>query len=234
VHRRPRTSARRGFALLITITLLAFLVLLLVSLASLTRVETQVAANNTQLTQARANALFALNLAVGQLQKYAGADQAVTARADINAVNTGNPLWTGVWDARPPVPATPTHAAAPASSAPMAWLVSGNETNGTALTPAAAAVADPAAGNDNVWLLRKMLGQDLAAQLPDYPQDGRVKLAKTLIQVPAGQLPGFSASSGTLTPIGAYAWWAGDEGIKAKVNMADPYRAAATTNPESD
>jgi type II secretory pathway component PulK len=72
VHRRPRTSARRGFALLITITLLAFLVLLLVSLASLTRVETQVAANNTQLTQARANALFALNLAVGQLQKYAG------------------------------------------------------------------------------------------------------------------------------------------------------------------
>jgi hypothetical protein len=234
VHRRPRTSARRGFALLITITLLAFLVLLLVSLASLTRVETQVAANNTQLTQARANALFALNLAVGQLQKYAGADQAVTARADINAVNTGNPLWTGVWDARPPVPATPTHAAAPASSAPMAWLVSGNETNGTALTPAAAAVADPAAGNDNVWLLRKMLGQDLAAQLPDYPQDGRVKLAKTLIQVPAGQLPGFSASSGTLTPIGAYAWWAGDEGIKAKVNMADPYRAAATTDPESD
>ena len=234
VQRSPRTSSRRGFALLITITLLAFLVLLLVSLASLTRVETQVAANNTQLAQARANALFALNLAVGQLQKYAGPDQAVTARADIDVANTGNPRWTGVWDARPPIPASPTHAAAPANTAPMTWLVNGNETNGTALTPATAAVADPATGNDNVWLVRKVLGQELSVQLPDYPQDSRVKLAKTLIQVPAGQLPGFATSSNTLTPIGAYAWWAGDEGIKAKINLSDPYRAAAANDPEAD
>jgi len=232
--RRSRTTpCRRGFALLITVTLLAFLVLLLVSLASLTRVETQVAANGMQLAQARANALFALNLAVGQLQKYAGPDQAVTARADINSANTGNPIWTGVWDARPPSAATPTHAAAPASGAPMAWLVSGNETNGTALTPSTAAVADPGAGNDNVWLVRKVLGQDLAAQLPDYPQDGRVKLAKTLIQVPANQLPGFASASTAATPVGAYAWWVGDEGIKAKINIADPYRAAAVADPES-
>ncbi|MBW8780510.1 MAG: hypothetical protein JF599_01280 [Verrucomicrobia bacterium] len=74
---------RQGFALLITITLLAFLVLLLVSLASLTRVETQVAANSQQLAQARQNALMALNIALGQLQKYAGPDQRVTAAADI-------------------------------------------------------------------------------------------------------------------------------------------------------
>ena len=231
---RTKASSRRGFALLITVTLLAFLVLLMVSLASLTRVETQVAANNTQLSQARANALFALNLAVGQLQKYAGPDQAVTARADIDAANTNNPLWTGVWDARPPVPASPTHAAAPANNAPMTWLVSGNETSGTAITPATAAVADPATGNDNVWLVRKVLGQELSAQSPDYPQDGRVKLAKTLIQVPAGQLPGFATGSNTPMPIGAYAWWAGDEGIKAKVNLTDPYRAATATDPESD
>lgn len=224
--------------MLITITLLAFLVLLLVSLASLTRVETQVAANNTQLAQARANALFALNLAVGQLQKYAGPDQAVTARADIDSMNTGNPAWTGVWDAVPrdaggnPL-VTPTHATAPASGAPKTWLVSGNESNGTALTPATAAVADPAAGNDNVWLVRRVLGQDLAAQLPDYPQDGRVKLAKSLIQVPAGQLPGFDPASTAPTPIGAYAWWAGDEGIKAKINLTDPYRSAASSDPET-
>ncbi|MFA6960885.1 MAG: hypothetical protein WC205_09060 [Opitutaceae bacterium] len=218
---------------MITITLLALLVLLLVSLASLTRVETQVAANGMQSAQARANALFALNLAMGQLQKYAGPDQAVTARADIDSANTGNPVWTGVWDARPPVPATPTHAAAPASSVPMAWLVSGNETNGTALTPVTAAVADPATGNDNVWLVHKVFGQDLAAQLPDYPLDGRVKLKKTPIEVPANQLPGFSAASTTATPVGAYAWWVGDEGIKAKVNLADPYRSAGVTDEET-
>ncbi len=231
-HRLRTTSRRGGFALLITVTLLAFLVLLLVSLASLTRVETQVAANSTQLAQARANALFALNLAMGQLQKYAGPDQAVTARADINSANTGNPFWTGVWDARPPSAATPTHAAAPASNAPMAWLVSGNETNGTAITPAAAPVADPATGNDNVWLVRKALGEELKPTAT-YPEDGRVKLAKTLIQVPAGQLPGFAAASTTETPVGAYAWWVGDEGIKAKINIADPYRSAAIADPEA-
>lgn len=81
-------SQARGFALLITITLLAFLVLLLVSLAALTRVETQVASNNQQLAQARQNALMALNIAIGQLQKYAGPDQRVTATADLVTGNT--------------------------------------------------------------------------------------------------------------------------------------------------
>ncbi|MFH1496886.1 MAG: hypothetical protein ABII82_03575, partial [Verrucomicrobiota bacterium] len=68
---RPR---RGGFALLITITLVAFLVLILVTLASLTRVETQVATNSQQLDKARQNALMALNIAIGQLQKHTGPD----------------------------------------------------------------------------------------------------------------------------------------------------------------
>jgi hypothetical protein len=92
VRPAPRTSSRRGFALLITITLLAFLVLLLVSLASLTRVETQVASNSQSLAQARQNALMALNIALGQLQKYTGPDQRVTATADIAAASDGGRL----------------------------------------------------------------------------------------------------------------------------------------------
>src|SRR5690606_37451021 len=76
-------NRQRGFALLITITLVAFLVLILVGLATLTRVETQVAANSQLQTQARQNALMALNIALGQLQKHTGPDQRVTARADI-------------------------------------------------------------------------------------------------------------------------------------------------------
>ena len=85
LHRHQRRQTRRGFALLITVTLLAFLVLLLVSLATLTRVETQVAGNGQQLSQARQNALMALNIALGQLQKYAGPDQRVTAPSDLIA-----------------------------------------------------------------------------------------------------------------------------------------------------
>ena len=86
------SHADRGFALLITITLLAFLVLLLVSLATLTRVETGVAGNNQNLAQARYNALMGLNVAIGQLQKFAGPDQRVTTTAD--AVSNSGPTGT--------------------------------------------------------------------------------------------------------------------------------------------
>ncbi len=80
-------SQRSGFALLITVTPVAFLVLVLVALATFTRVETQVASNSQQLTQARQNAVMGLNIALGQLQKYAGPDQRVTAPASLNATN---------------------------------------------------------------------------------------------------------------------------------------------------
>ncbi|HSH93846.1 MAG TPA: hypothetical protein VK968_06855, partial [Roseimicrobium sp.] len=91
--------------MIITITLLAFLVLLLVSLASLTRVETQVASNGQQMSKARQNALLALNIALGQLQKTVGPDQRVTATADIAGDRLGARLTTGA-------PATNTHGAA--------------------------------------------------------------------------------------------------------------------------
>ena len=73
-----RPSKKAGFALIITVVLLSFLVLLLVSLASLTKIETQVASNSQDMAQARQNALMGLTIALGQLQKYAGPDQRVT------------------------------------------------------------------------------------------------------------------------------------------------------------
>lgn len=79
-HSLPRQK-QRGFALIVTIVLVAFLVLILLGLATFTRVETQVATNSQSLSQARQNAVFALNIAVGQLQKYAGPDQRITAPA---------------------------------------------------------------------------------------------------------------------------------------------------------
>jgi Tfp pilus assembly protein PilV len=98
----PRKSA--GFALIVTIILVAFLVLVLLGLATFTRVETQVASNGQQLAQARQHALMALNVAVGELQKYAGPDQRTTARSDLDPalanVSTGNGRWTGVYGSR--------------------------------------------------------------------------------------------------------------------------------------
>src|ERR1019366_2809459 len=112
-------KANQGFALLLAVTLLAFLVVLLVALPAYTRVETAVAGNTQRQAQARQNALLALNVALGQLQKYAGPDQRVTATAATTArVNSQKIHYTGVWDS------TST------GTAPMTWLVSGIE-NGT-------------------------------------------------------------------------------------------------------
>ncbi|HSI08465.1 MAG TPA: hypothetical protein VK985_07720 [Rariglobus sp.] len=240
---------RSGFALLITITLLAFLVLLLVSLASLTRVETQVAGNNQRVSQARANAIAALNIALGQLQRYAGPDQRVTARADLGTTATvGAGMWTGVWGNGNP-------STSPSSSPQLlTWLVSGNEqatftadttdttgntfgkvTAGTNVTYAPASVIDALAVSSSatstdikvknlpaVLLVGPRTVGTTGTVLPNF-----VVVPKVDIQVPASTIPGLSGS--TSTTIGHYAYWVGDEGVKARMNLVDSYAPHAAT-----
>ena len=49
------------------------------------------------MATARSNAKLALMLALGELQKGAGPDQRITARADIVDANIANPRLTGIW-----------------------------------------------------------------------------------------------------------------------------------------
>jgi len=206
---RPRSTrsgrARGGFALLLTVTLLALVALLILSLATLTRIETATAANSRRMAEARQNALLALHVAIGRLQRCAGADRRVTARADLLAESAGNPYWTGVWDA------------ASTSRTPLTWLVSGNEADPLALTPDLPAAPDPAPGNESVWLLRSPVGA--AAQ--------RIKLERRPLS--AAGLPGFDGAR----VVGHYAWWVGDEGVKAKFNLANPSAGAAAGTAEN-
>ncbi|CAM2979837.1 hypothetical protein [Rariglobus hedericola] len=198
----------RGFALLITITLLAFLVLLLVSLASLTRVETEVAGNGQKLAGARANALMALNLALGQLQKFAGPDQVVSARADITTSGSLlQPYLTGLWKTTN------------ATSTPDVWLVSGNETSPVTKTPAN--VLDPATGTEPVVDGASGYVFLVGSNSVSVPAQ-RVRLEKKPVIAPAGSVPGLAAA----TTIGNYAWWIGDEGIKASASLVNPLLAA--------
>jgi hypothetical protein len=239
-----RATARQGFALLITITLLAFLVLLLVSLASLTRVETQVAGNTQKISQARQNALVALNLALGQLQKYAGPDQRVTARADLGDASNlngvaapadGKRQWVGVWG----------NGNAPAANtgAPVLlnWLVSGNEsasfdaTNGappysnvSGVTFAStAAVTSLATGSDASSVLGTTAQEwRLLVGANSVGGDVTRYVAAPLMPItsPTAQIPWLGGASGETT-IGRYAWWVGDENVKARVNLYNPHLA---------
>jgi hypothetical protein len=249
---------RGGFALLITVTLLAFLVLLLVSLASLTRVETQVAGNNQQLAQARQNALMALNIALGQLQRHTGPDQRVTTPADIQipsgvtigATTTGsqarssldaywrasrNRRWTGAWQNINTTAYNPNDAPAfNPTPGLQSWLVSGNE-NTAAATSAAPTPNFPFKPTDVVTGLtaastpldeimdasnrpHRLLAKTSAGVTDAASLDRAVTAPQMLIQ--STTVPG---TNGASTPVGHYAWWIGDEGIKARANLIDPY-----------
>lgn len=90
-----------GFALVLTVVLLALLVLALLALSVLSRVGADIAGSAVYQTRARQNALLGLQVALGELQQLAGDDAAVTGMAGITGVPAGskNPArhWCGVW-----------------------------------------------------------------------------------------------------------------------------------------
>jgi Tfp pilus assembly protein PilX len=215
--RRGRlSSGKRGFALLITITLLAFLVLLLVSLASLTRVETQVASNSQQIAQARQNALFALNLALGQLQKAAGPDQRVTATADILAnTDPTKKKWTGVWDTR-----------TANLNDPPVWLVSQASPAAADLPKNNTAAPTLAANVSSSTTAVRLVGAKSADISASIPANAGNEVVVPLQNIQADNIPGLAAGPAT---VGRFGYWVGDEGVKARINLTDPYAAQTDT-----
>jgi len=113
-----------GFALVIALSLMAFVLLLVLSITTLIQVETSSAQINLQALQNRENARLALTMAIAQLQRYVGHDQRITARAELLGDEQFHPrarFWTGVWDAKD------------MNEAPV-WLVSGKNTDAKTAT----------------------------------------------------------------------------------------------------
>ena len=281
-------KSRAGFALLITIVLMAFLVLLMVSMASLTRVEIAIATNSQKAEQARANAMMALKIAMGQLQKTVGPDQRTTARADILSTTTSvtdifeggevtgmggkvyhnNALLTGVWsNATDCTGNTPGGLITAANSgyvntpALLTWLVSGNESANYTIDYDSASTNQSADGfvsnfgrvisdgsnpitsgnytasikypiNANADRLAVQLvgpgtvgGRNANGTITPTPAQQALMVAAITqpLTVPAGSLPGRSAGDTTPVTVGRYAYWVGDEGVKAKFNIPDAW-----------
>lgn len=219
-----RVRDQRGFALLVTVVLVAFLVLVLVGLATFTRVENQVADNSADVAKARQNAVNALNLAIGQLQRHAGPDERVTARSDLVGGAGGdsdNAYFTGVWDTTGSI-----------TSTPAAWLVSGTE--GSASWTATAGIADhTSAGaplfddtNGNVFVV---YNASVGASTADERRR-RVRLNKQPIEVPEASLPGYPPTATGSVAVGHYAYWVGDEGVKASVSVTEPSLSTLSYN----
>ena len=77
-HKTTAAKSRRdgqangGFALVIALSLMAFVLLLLLSITTLTQVEIKTASLQKDKLEAQQNALLGLSTAIGQLQKLAG------------------------------------------------------------------------------------------------------------------------------------------------------------------
>ena len=86
-----------GFALVVALSLMAFILLLVLSISTLVTVESKSSSVTVARLKAEQAALLGLQVALGELQKAAGPDQRVTARADrLDAPDVNRKYYTGV------------------------------------------------------------------------------------------------------------------------------------------
>lgn len=287
---------------MLSLTIMAAMVMMVIVLASFLQVESRLAQSNAGYLRARFNALASARIAVAQLQVMAGPDQRVSMRADLfspdvaspppTSVPTGalvNPnkpanvhhqrrYWTGIW-------AT----GGVDSSKPRDWNVAdphdtrlflGWLTSPTAVDGANPELADAnflnyylanrnyydastgkvagGASSEGQTLINRLglVGQN-PVTTPNFVRlvggspagvngqvAGSVQWPATAttpflqeyygaVDLPSMPMPGPTMTSGSLGARGRYAYWIGDEGIKAKVNLPDanaPFPAATVTD----
>ena len=192
ISRRSRT---RGFALVITLSMMILLTVLSVGLLSLGTISIRSSASGEADARALANARLAVVLAIGQLQKEAGDDRRVTADASILG-KAGQGNLVGVWSSWSPGLAKTPDGTAPDYTKQKTdlfrtWLVSSPESVDLTDRQWAETAADPN------W--PRLFSED---------RDGFDLSAAT---VPAEQ--------------GAYAWAISQEGSKAKISVPGPESA---------
>lgn len=204
----PGCGGHRAFALITALALMAFLLLLLVSLGSLLQLEIQSGTQTRHQQEAKQNARYALIEAIGQLQQHAGPDRRITARADIreDVADTAR-YWTGIWNSG----GNALNQRRIDDSDFRLWLVSMGDSEGQPLVLQAADDADDPAASTylaEAWERITLVGPGSSNEPP--VEVGLVALGEK----------------------GAYGWWVSDEGIKAKVSVTDPYQDAAVDTPD--
>lgn len=190
------TPCKPGFALVVTLTLMVLLSILALGLLSLASIELRTAGVGKHDSIARQNAILAMQLAIGELQEHLGPDQRTSANAGLvdSSYEKKNPHWVGAWNTE---------------GGFRNWLVSGNENTTVASKPendAPAPAHTPGASLATAGSTAPgvvLVGEHSAgSDTGDH------------VTVPAVEMK--APLSGKTE--GRYAWWVGDEGVKA--NMA--------------
>ncbi len=233
-------NSAKGFALVVTVSLLVLLSVIALGFLSLSAVTLRSGSQDQALMDARANARMALQIAIGELQKQLGPDQRISANGAITSTTTvANPHWTGVWDSwiAGPLSAARTNPNYPndpmreshhqtigeqddMSMSPdydknkyfRRWLVSLNPEEAASIPSARDLALDgkPFPGEEDTAIRLVGIGST---------EDASGYVSARLVSVPT------SASRG----MGRYAWWVGDESQKARV-LHDSYVSKPPAN----
>ena len=198
-HFRVKARNRpRGFALIVTLSLMILLTVVAVGLLSLSTITLRSSAQGEAMQTARANARMAMILALGELQRSLGPDARVSARAETLAKDTR--VGTTV-----------------AANTPKAWWLGVSHSDG--VTPLGKSASEPV-----TWLISGLPNGSLASTLTnpvDIIKGGSIDLAQFTGGAPiqAGRVP-VSNSLGKIT--GSYAYFVDDDGMKAQLAASHP------------
>ncbi|MES2922768.1 MAG: hypothetical protein V4819_14535 [Verrucomicrobiota bacterium] len=206
---QPPKAANKGFALIVTLSLMILLTVIAVGLLTLSSISLRSSSQSADMAAARSNARMALLIAVGELQKSAGPDTRVTAPADM--VKDGNPPVLGVWKSWEGDDHEKTGSAQGRPISPgndykskkagrfLSWLVSGVDPATPTVLP------DTNKGSNKAILLG-----DLSVGSGAPREKLQVHLTPTKVNLG--------------TQLGGFAWWVSGENQKAR--LPNPYKPA--------
>jgi hypothetical protein len=238
--RRSLHANRSGFALVVSLGLMAFVLLLLLTITSLVRVESEVAGIEIKRLEARQNALLGLQQAIGVLQEEMGPDQRISANADLlnnsadgendAALPVEHPYLVGVWDSSGDraneevgdriaslwdIGSGAIDYNDATTRGFRRWLIS-SEPNGAEDPEDLALAADGGFRNSSSEKAVRLLGGGTLQ--PDDPDSLSAELEKKEIWAPTVNIH----ADGAAITGGKFAWAVLDESTKARANLTSP------------
>ncbi len=230
-------SKPKGFALISTIMIMSLLMLIAVAMMSFSAIETRTSRFSNAQFEAEQNAKLALTLAIAKLQLTAGQDQRITYTADmagkvdgtklaagadpgnnvsydgqskkLSMLQNGTRYWTAVGRNLETDPSATIYTKTP-SSEQIAWLVSGENPQ-----PSDAELALDAQGlPTDEAKVAILVGENTVGLSGSNGSTG----VSNFVSAPMVELE----EKGKVT--GRYAWWVGDEGVKARTNVRADYK----------
>ena len=209
---------KRGFALIVTLSLMILLTIIAVGLLTLSSISLKSTNATSASLEAKANARLSMMLAIGQLQSLAGQDTRVTAPSDL--LSSSNTPVTGVW---------------------RSWEGTDHDATGKPIVPnytsknqagdANKAVGSAADGKFLGWLTSTAANTAPdATKIPDVAKAS----ASGLVPMVAGGSVVDTNRRVYMKPtmikggIGSFAWWTSGDNSKAMINTDRSAKPAST------